>query len=318
MFSQSVITTSLAVIQIIVLAAIGYFLVKQRILDDIGLDTLSRMTVEVTLPLLIFCQLIKDFSFDKYANWWIFPLLSIAVTVIGLAIGLLFLRFIHGAEHQKQFLGLVAFQNSGYLPLALIASLLPKDKSEPMFIYLFLFLLGFNLVIWSFGVYLLSYDKAQKFELGSLFSPPVIATLLSLAMIFFGLNKFVPGFLIKPLGMVGECTVPLSMLVVGGSLAQIPFRTVDKKAVFLAVLLKMFVLPVLGFCLVIRLGLPELIGLLIIMQLAVPSATNLSVIIRHYKKEDLLVSQGILFSHIAGIISLPFFLSLYFTLNMVK
>ena len=74
----------------------------------------------------------------------------------------------------------------------------------------------------------------------------------------------------------------------------------------------MFVLPVLGFCLVIRMGLPELIGLLIVMQLAVPSATNLTVIIRHYKKEDLLVSQGILFSHIAGIISLPFFLSLYF------
>jgi len=318
MFSESVITTSVAVIQIILLAAIGYFLVKRRVLNDAGLSTLSRMTVEVTLPILIFCQLIKDFSFDKYANWWVFPLLSLAITLAGLVIGSLFLRFIHGAEHKKQFLSLVAFQNSGYLPLALISSLLPKEKSEPMLIYLFLFLLGFNLIIWSFGVYMLTYHKTQKFELGSLFSPPVIATLLSLVIIFFGANKFIPGFILKPLGMVGNCTVPLSMVVVGGNLAQIYLRIVDKKAIFLAVLAKMIILPVLGFWLVIKLGLPELIGLLIIMQLAVPSATNLSVIIRHYKKEDLLISQGVLFSHVAGIITLPFFLSLYFTLNMVK
>ena len=138
MFSQSVITTGLAVIQIIVLAAIGYFLVKQRILDGVGLDTLSRMTVEVTLPLLIFCQLIKDFSFDKYANWWIFPLLSVAITVIGLVIGLLFLRFIHGSEHQKQFLGLVAFQNSRLSAAGLLpASCLKTKPSQCLFIFSF-------------------------------------------------------------------------------------------------------------------------------------------------------------------------------------
>ncbi|MFA5157206.1 MAG: AEC family transporter [Candidatus Omnitrophota bacterium] len=318
MFLESVMTTVSAVIQVILMAGIGYFLVKRRVLDYEGIGTISRMTVELTLPVLIFCQLIKDFSFAQYADWWIFPLLSIAITLVGYAIGSLFIRFIQGEEHKKQFLGLTAFQNSGYLPLALIAGILPADKAEPMFIYLFLFLLGFNLVIWSFGVHLLSFDRTKKFELGSLFSPPVIATLFSLLVVFLGLNKFIPDFVIAPLKAVGNCTIPLSMIVVGGSLAQISLRKVVKKAMFLAVLVKMIILPALGLALVLILKLPELIGLLIVMELAVPSATNLSLIIRHYKKEDLLINQGVLFTHIVGIISLPFFLSLFFALNVVK
>jgi len=54
------------------------------------------------------------------------------------------------------------------------------------------------------------------------------------------------------------------------------------------------------------------------MQLAVPPATSLSVIVRHYKKEDLLISQGIFFGHIVSLVTLPLFLSLYFMISMLK
>jgi predicted permease len=108
------------------------------------------------------------------------------------------------------------------------------------------------------------------------------------------------------------------MLVVGGNLAQIRLGHIDKKAMSLLVLAKLVVLPLLGLWVVAKLNLPELIGLLIIMQLAVPSATSLSVLIRHYKKEDLLVSQGIFFSHVLSLITLPVFLSLYFMRVMIR
>jgi len=49
-----------------------------------------------------------------------------------------------------------------------------------------------------------------------------------------------------------------------------------------------------------------------------PSATSLSVIARHYEKEDLLISQGIFFTHIFSVLSIPLFLSLYFTLPVLK
>jgi len=318
MFIDSFKITGLAVTQTLLLAAVGYFLIKKNMLGHEGLDALSRLVIEVTLPLLIFCQLIRDFSFASYPNWWIFPLISIVITIAGLIVGVVFAGFIPGSQHKLQFLSLVAFQNSGYLTLALVAAFLPADKLGSMFIYIFLFLLGFNLAMFSLGVYILCFTKAKKFEWVSLFNPPVIATLISLVIIFLGLNKFVPDILIKPLRMVGDCTVPLAMLVVGGNLALIHLGRIDRKAMTLTILAKLIILPALGLWLVIKLQFPELVGLLILLQLAVPSATNLSVIIRHYKKEDLLISQGIFITHLASIVTLPLFLSLYFALNVIK
>jgi len=318
MFLESFRITGIAVLQIFILGAIGYFLVKKNILGEACLDSLSRLTIEITLPAMIFCQLMKDFSFDLYPQWWIFPLLSVAITALGLGVGSVFCGFITGSQQKQQFLSLVTFQNSGYLPLALVAALLPAQQLGPMFIYLFLFLFGFNIVIFSFGIYLLSFSKASKFELGSLFSPPVIATLISLIALFFGLNKLFPEFVFRPIRMIGDCTLPLAMFVVGGNLAQIRLGNINRKAIILMSLAKLIILPSLGLFLVIKFRFPQLVGLLILIELAVPSATFLSVFVRQYKKEDLLISQGIFFGHILSIITIPVFLSLYFTLVMLR
>jgi len=318
MWLESVRITSSAVLQSFILGAIGYFLLKKDILGPGGLGALSRLVIEITLPILIFCQMVRDFNFSIYPDWWIFPLLSIVITILGLLVGLLFSGFIQGKQKRWQFISLVTFQNSGYLPLVLVAAILPKEKLGPMFIYLFLFLLGFNLLMWSVGLYMLSMHQDKKFDWPSLFSPPVIATLFSLVIAFFGLNKFIPNTLMMPLRLIGDCTLPLAMFVVGGNLALVNLGLVDKKAVSLVVLSKLIILPLLGFAAIIKFKLPGLIGLLILIELAAPSATSLSVITAHYQKEDLLISQGIFFSHILSILTMPIFLSLYFSRVMIR
>jgi len=52
--------------------------------------------------------------------------------------------------------------------------------------------------------------------------------------------------------------------------------------------------------------------------LAMPPATSLSVVTANYKKEDLLISQGIFIGHIVSIFTIPLFLSLYFILSVIK
>ena len=108
------------------------------------------------------------------------------------------------------------------------------------------------------------------------------------------------------------------MMVVGGNVALAQLKNVDKKMVLFFLLGKLFILPALGLVLVLKLGLPHLLGLLIVMQLCMPSATSLSVIIRHYKKEDALISQGVFFSHILSLLTIPIFLSLYLSLAVIK
>jgi len=304
--------------QIFLLGAVGYLLLKKRILSSEGLNSLSRMVIDVTLPVMIFCQVLRHFSFQLYPHWWMFPLASIAITVFGLAAGYLFSGLVKNKQHKRQFISLIAFQNSGYLPLALIAALLAPEKVGAMFIYLFLFLAGFNLVMFSLGVRIIAFQRTKGFELASLFSPPVLATIVGLVSVYFGLGKFFPDALFKPLQLVGDCTLPLAMFVVGGNLAEIELKRIDIKEMCLVILAKLILLPALGLWLLLKFRLPQSIGLLLIMELAMPPATLLSVLTRHYQKEDLLVSQGILLGHLASIITIPLFLSLYFTLAVIQ
>jgi len=157
-----------------------------------------------------------------------------------------------------------------------------------------------------------------KFKLKNIFSPPVIANLSALLLIALGLNKLIPATVTKSLQMIGSCTLPLAMIVVGGNVALMHLERINKKTISFFLLGKLIILPALGLWIALRFGLPQLIGFLIVMQLAMPSATSLSVIIRHYKKEDALISQGVFFSHIIGLFTMPVFLGLYLSLAVLK
>ena len=318
MFLENFKITGLAMIQIFILGALGYILIKKKLFSHAGLDALSRLVIQVIFPALIFTQLLANFNFTIYPNWWIFPLISLVITVAGLVLGLILLKLIRLKTHKLQFLSLVGFQNSGYLPLAMVAGMFSGQELSNIFIYIFLFLLGFDLVAWSLGIYMLTYEKQARFKLQSIFSPPVITDLVTLLLIALGLNKFIPACVFKPVQMVGNCTLPLAMLVVGGNIALVELKNINKKAVFFFLLGKLIILPVLGIWVVLKFNLPQLFGFLIVMQLAMPSATSLSVIIRRYNKEDTLISQGVFFSHIISLLTIPLFLSIYLSLVVLK
>lgn len=300
------------------LGLIGFFLLKWKLLREEGLDTLSWLVINVTLPLLIFYRLAAGFDFARFPEWWMLPLLSCAITFAGLIAGLLFISFVKGGEKKMQFLSLVSFQNSGYLPLVMAASFFSGEKLDAALIYLFLFLLGFNLLLFSLGVYLLTHKSGRGFAPQDFLNAPVIATLAGFAFVVMRINAFIPRPVSAALSMAGDCTMPLAMFVVGGNIAAIKLSKIDKGGVSLVLLAKLVLLPAAGLALVYWLKIPDLFGLLIVLQLAMPPATNLSVLIRQYRQEDLLVSQGIFFGHVAALVTIPVFLSLYFMINMLK
>ena len=318
MFLEHFKITGIAMAQIFILGGLGYVLVKKSMLSHAGLEALSRLVIQVIFPALILTQMLTNFSFTLYPAWWIYPLISLMITTIGLLVGWALLKFLKAKTHKLQFLSLVAFQNSGYLPLAIVAAMFTGQEANNIFIFIFLFLLGFDLVAWSLGIYMLTYEKQIKFKLANLLSPPVIANLASLALVALGLNKLIPAGVFKPLQMVGNCTLPLAMFVVGGNIALVQLKHVDKKMISFLLLGKLIILPALGIAIALKLALPHLLGFLIVMQLAMPSATSLSVIIRHYQKEDALISQGVFFSHIVSLFTIPLFLSLYLALAVLK
>lgn len=304
-------TTVLAIFQIFLMGAAGYLLVKKKIIDDSGLNLLSKLVVTLFLPFFTFNQLIQRFNFQLYPKWWIFPLMSFGITLSGFLVGRFLLILRRKTVFKKEFISLVAFQNSGYVPLLLVATMFPGPQAQELFIFILLFLVGFDSVFWSLGVWLLTRSKIKKFELVNLLASPLGAVATSLFLIALGLERFIPEVLLKPVKMFGDCALPLAMVVVGGNLARITVSFGNKKDVFWVILGKLVILPVLALFLTSAFQIKGLIGFLIVLEAAVPSATSLSVVTRYYKIEDKLINQGIFFTYLASLVTIPVFLYAY-------
>ncbi|MDD5574732.1 MAG: AEC family transporter [Candidatus Omnitrophica bacterium] len=314
MLLASFTTTYEAVLELAILGAAGFFLVRRKLVSEEGLKTMSGLVIGLFLPLLMFGEITARFSFSQFSDWWIFPLLSLLVTAVGYFFGLVALALAPSLRSQEgPFLGIAMFQNSGYLPLPLAASMLSPAAASDMFIYIFLFLLGFNMTIFSFGVFVLSCrHKACRFDAKNMFNAPVIATFLALAAVFFGVARWIPFFVSRPVEMLGRCAIPLSILVVGGNLALIRVRSMKHAGPLLSGLaLKLLVLPLVFLVFVLWVKPKPLVGLLLILQACMPPAALLSVIAKNQKAEEGLINQAIFYGHVISIVTIPLFLGLY-------
>ena len=311
MFNLSFQSTFLATFQILLMGGCGYFLTKRKIIDENGLGLLSRLVIDFFLPCLIFNQLIQNFSFQLYPNWWQFPLLSFTITLSGFIVSQIVLFSCKGITYKKAFRALMTFQNAGYIPLILVATLFSAEQTKMLFVYIFLFTIGFDLLLWSFGVWLLTRHKMERFELKNFFHSPAIVILISLGLIALGLQKFIPMFVLKPVKLFGDCAIPLSMIVVGGNLACLKVSEMKPREIFLIVATKLILFPLLTLIVLMLKPVDYWVGFLILLETAVPSSVSLAVISRHYKVEEVFINQGLVFTHLGCVFTIPVFLILY-------
>lgn len=317
MFLESFKITAQAIFQLILLAGVGFFFVRRRLILKEGLACLNDLVVVLFLPLFMFSEITQRFSFALYPDWWLFPILSFLITAVGYFCGLLAVAADKSLEKVKgEFLGVASFQNSGYLMLPLAASLLPLEAAQEMFILIFLFLLGFNMTIFSLGVVLLApKQERRRFDFKEMFNAPVLATLLALIFVFLKWHRGLPEAVMKPAGMLGRCAIPLSIFVVGGNLASMKeTRPSYAKPLAYALGIKLVVLPLVFLGFVVLLKLRPLVGLLLVLQASMPPAVLLSVLAKNKNGSDRLISPAIFFGHLVGILTIPLFLALYWAL----
>jgi predicted permease len=113
-------------------------------------------------------------------------------------------------------------------------------------------------------------------------NPCVIATVAGFLLFLFSLK--LPGPLYKSVRLAGDCTTPLSMLVIGISLAQVNARQVwGRWRIYVTVFIRLIFLPcITGLCCRL-LGIQGDLLLLAIIISAMPAATTTSIIASLYK-----------------------------------
>ena len=179
-------------------------------------------------------------------------------------------------------------------------------------IYVILSLVGFDILLWSLGVWLMTGEQGKKFDFRKLVNPPMLATLIAVLLMFLGLGQKIPGVVLNPIKMLGNCLLPLVMLVLGGNFALTSLKNVQIADALSVVVTKLVIYPALMILFVVALRVPYLIGFFLVLEAAVPSANSLSVIGRYYRTGNQnMINQGLFFTNILSIVTIPIFLMLY-------
>ena len=162
--------------------------------------------------------------------------------------------------------------------------------------------------------------RGEKFDLNSFLLPPVSGTVAALVVVYCGLSRFFPDVVLSPVRMVGDMTFVLSAIVLGGWLAKVDLRGVQDKIIALtfASVVRLIAVPAIFFLLVVKMHIYSLLGLFIVLTAAMPAAISLPVVVNIKKGDTDFVSQGVFATHVAGIVTIPFWLGLFLKVSQFK
>ncbi|MDP2922637.1 MAG: AEC family transporter [Candidatus Omnitrophota bacterium] len=301
-----------AIIKITIIALLGYYLYKKSLIDEKILNFLIFFVINFSVPFLAFSHIIENLKIAIKPPLVVFILSSIAIFLVSFILGFIF-SFKRNHEFKKEFISVVSFQNCGYLPLNLALFLFPPRLRDDFIIYTFLYILGFDIIMWSVGSFFIFRKEGERFSHKSLLTPPIIATLIALILVYTNTAKLVPQIIISPLRMVGDTSFALSMIILGCWLAKTDIRGFYRNLflIFEASLLKLILLPLIFVIIVLKMDISSLFGFFIILQASMPSAVSLPIVANLRKADSEFISQCVLFTHIFSIITVPVWLGLY-------
>ncbi len=307
-----------ALLRIFTIIIFAGFLVKRQIINKTQIDALSKLTVIVLLPALVFSHTLQYFDPHQLSYWWLLPLLGIALSLLGLLLA--FVVFMPQPLAYKDLMAVASMQNAGYLVLPIGKILYPQHFTE-FSLLTFLFILGYNPLLWSLGKYLITagFINDDKFNFKQFITPPAVANIVSLLLVLLGWQHIFPNIVVDSVDFLGQAAIPVATFVLGATLGSISFKSLPSfKDIFRVMTIKYLLIPAVVFWLLWILNLANdypLLSDFLIIQAAAAPATALILQVRAYGGNSQKTGSMMLIAYVMCLVALPFWIALWHSLN---
>lgn len=289
----------------LIIVAAG-LLVRRDVITQTQIDGLSAATVKVFLPCLIFAKVVETLDPRGQPGWWALPLLGVGMALIGTGLGALAL--IDRLPAKRNLVPLAGMQNAGYLVLPIGLVLYP-DRFDNFALYVFLFILGYNPVLWSLGKVLVTGDRGQRPGWRDVVTPPLIANLVAIAFALCGGRAILPRPVFAAIDLVGSAAVPVATLVLGAVLGGVGVRLrhhfADAARTLAVKLLALPALTILILHLTRLHAVNPLLAEFLVIEAAAAPAVGLILQVRTYGGNDREVGSVMVLSYAVCTLTLP-------------
>jgi len=274
---------------------VGFISAKLRMIDEHSRSSISDLILNVFLP----CNIISSFFGTDGSQ-----LLSLGLIIV-VSTGLLILCFLlskplyrrFGAEQKKVLLYATIISNASFLGNPVVESV----YGHSALIYAAVYLIPLRVALWTLGIAIFSGSKGSLKK--AVFHPCLVAVYIGFIIMFTRFNT--PSVLSRFVFSLGNCTTPISMMVVGSVLGMAESKKLITGLSVYFSFIRLICIPllVLGIMLVINPD-PVVTGVAVILSGA-PAPVTTSILAGKYKSDNELASKIIFVSTLFSMATIP-------------
>ena len=289
-------------LKLFLLLILGFVLFKCHIFDEYTNKKISALIVNVASPMLIISSIAGVEGSNK----------SIVFLMIGAGI-LMYIGFIILAKIINRIFPfpkkdwpvyecMVVFANTGFMGYPV---LLDVFGQEAVF-YASLIHMAFNFFVYTYAIMCLTKGDDSEFKLNfkQLLTPGIILIFVGIFIYLFDIQ--LPSVLMDTINSVGSLTAPLSMMMIGSSLAVYPIKdsfTDWRSYVFAFV--RLMIVPFVTMIMCRLLHIDAYYANITIITNAMPVGSMVLMLATQYNANVKIVTRNIVVSTLLSVITIP-------------
>jgi len=276
----------------------GVYLSKRRLIREDNREALVRLMMDVTMPLMVVDAFNKPMTREEiFSSFFVMAVAFAGCVVTGL-IGLVLWR--NQPENKKKVLMYASmFSNAGNAGLPIVSLVF-----GPTGVFLAsMYLIPPRILQWTVGLSLFVKPKKGGWVKNVLLNPMVITIYIGVFMMTTG--WYITGVFASAIDSLGSMTSPLSMILIGATLANMNPKVLLDKSVLYTSFFRLIAFPVLIALLLKPFGLEPMIVNVCVILLAMPVASNTAAMAERYGGDYKFASAVVSVSTLLSVVTVP-------------
>lgn len=296
-------------VKLFAIMALGFGLAKVNYIDRQTNTKLSALVSKITAPLLVISSVLASSPDNRLG--------VLKVLVAGMCMYIVFIIFAKivcvvcrlPKEDRPLYECMMVFSNNSFMGFPVLQSLI---GDEAIF-YSAMLHFSFNILIFSYGINNINKcakgENNKKFDFKMLINPGFILILVALVLYLTGIRS--NGIVYDTIYMVGNMTSPLSMLVLGASLAMYPIKeSISDWRSYVFAGIRLFVIPALTFVVCKVLGINDFFTTIVTVTNAMPVASMVLMLSNQANIDTRVVVRNIFVTTVLSTVTVPVIISL--------
>lgn len=291
---------------LVVLMIVGFIAHKIGILNPTSNKSISKLIINITCPALIFHSI---FTGGRISDKSILGTVFISAFVFYIfmfAFARIVVNILRVKKHLKRsYECMMAFGNISFMGIPVLRAVFPDQQSTAI-LFQAIFVIFYHLFIFTYGIWLLGKDsgKKVKFSAKSFLNAGTISAIAAVILYFFDFTP--PTIVVNCLDMLGSVTTPLSMILIGSSLASYSaLKILKTPSLYLFSFIKLLVIPMIVW-LVTKFFIEDALlhGVITIMA-SVPVGSMTIMLSTEYGGNGEYISQGLFMTTVLSVVTIP-------------